>query len=127
MSPNPGTERPRYRRISTRTWGDENFLRLSKPQPNAQTLWFFILTGPCTRAVPGLFPVGEKALAEMLGWKMGAFRRVWRELEQLGMVKADWGHRLVWIPKAIRHNPPESPNVVKGWRSILDETQECTL
>jgi hypothetical protein len=120
-------ERPRYRRISSRIFGDERFLRLSKPQPNAQTLWFFLLTGPCTRAIPGLFPAGERALAEMLGWSLRSFRGAFDELEALGMVKADWPHRLIWVPKAVRHNPPESPNVVRSWRSILDETTECTL
>jgi hypothetical protein len=125
-SPNP-LDRPRYRRISTRIWGDERFRRLSKPKANAQTLWFFLLTGPHTQAVPGLFSVGEAALTEMLGWSLKGFRSAWQELEQLGMVKRDWPARVVWIPKAIRHNPPESPNVIKSWRTTIDDIPECSL
>ena len=120
-------ERPRYRRISTCLWGDEKFRLLSAPKPNAQSLWLFLLCGPQTRAVPGLFSAGEAALAEMLAWSVVGFRKAWRELDQAEMVKADWAARLVWIPKALRHNPPESPNVVRSWRATVDEMPECSL
>ena len=123
----PSTDRPRYRRISTRMWGDGKFRRLSKPQPNGQSLWQFLLTGPQTRAVPGLFAIGEAGLAEMLEWPLTGFRKVWRELAQLKMVKADWRARLVWIPNAVHHNPPESPNVVRSWRTTIDDMPECSL
>jgi hypothetical protein len=119
--------RPRYRRISTRMWGDEKFRSLSKPKPNGQSLWQFLLTGPQTTAVPGLFAHGEAGLAEVLGWPLGGFRSAWGELEQLGMVKADWRSRLVWIPNAVAHNPPESPNVVRSWRATLGDMPECAL
>jgi hypothetical protein len=123
----PSTDRPRYRRISTRMWGDEKFRRLSKPKPNGQSLWQFLLTGPQTTAVPGLFAHGEAGLAEMLEWPLAGFRKAWRELEQLGMVKADWRARLVWIPNAVAHNPPESPNVVRSWRATVNDIPECAL
>jgi hypothetical protein len=120
-------ERPRYRRISTRMWGDEKFRRLSKPKPNGQSLWQFLLTGPQTKTIPGLFSMGPAGLAELLDWPLGGFRKAWGELEQLGMVRADWTSRLVWIPNAIRHNPPESPNVIRGWRATLADMPECSL
>ena len=43
------------------------------------------------------------------------------------MAPADWTARLIWIPNAVRHNPPESPNVVKSWRVHLEEMPECPL
>jgi len=121
------TDRPRYRRISTKLWADDKVRRLSAPPPSARYLWLFLLTGPHTGPVPGLFSIGEAALAEMLEWPLAGFRRVWRELEALGMCKADWRARLVWLPAAVKHNPPENPNVIVSWRAELDDLPECSL
>jgi hypothetical protein len=107
--------------------GDEKFRKLSKPQPNGQSLWLYLITGPHTTAVPGLFSIGEAALAEALGWGLRDFRRCWSELAVLEMAEADWDARVVWLRRAPEHNPPESPNVVKAWRKVLPDIPECDL
>ena len=117
----------RYRKIDVRLWSDEKVRRLSAPQPNAQTLWIYLLTGPHTTSLPGLFHIGEAALAEALGWPLEGFREAFREAFQEGLVKADWKARVVFIPNAVRYNPPESPNVAKSWRQHLDEIPGCAL
>jgi len=66
-------------------------------------------------------------LAEELGWTLEAFDEAFAEVFQQGMVKADWVSRVVWIPKAIKHNPPVSPNVVTMWARELDLVPECEL
>ncbi len=43
------------------------------------------------------------------------------------MAKADWKRGLVWLPAAIGHNEPESPNVVVSWRSAWQELPECEI
>jgi hypothetical protein len=117
----------RYRKITTRIWGDERFRALSAPNPNAQSLWIYLLTGPHTNTIPGLFPAGKAALAEALKWSRSGFEGAFKEITEQGMAKADWEARVVWIPKAIRHNEPESPDVVRGWRTNLAEIPECDL
>jgi hypothetical protein len=117
----------RYRKILTRLWGDERFQGLSRPQPNGQTLWLYLLTGPHTTAIPGLFAAGESGLTEALDWPLRAFRKAWREIEQAGMARADWRARVVWIPKAIHYNEPENPSVVSAWATQLREVPECDL
>lgn len=116
-----------YRRIDIRMWGDQRFRALSSPNPNAQTLWIYLLTGPHTEAIPGLSIAGEAMLAEALGWSLKAFREAFREAFAKGLVKADWQARVLWIPNAIRYNPPESPNVVKSWGKLFDRVPECEL
>jgi hypothetical protein len=116
-----------YRKIHVKVWGDEKFRTLSGPRPNAQTLWFFLLTGPQTGIIPGVSAAGEAALAETLGWTLQAFRRAFNEIKTQGMALADWESRLVFLPRATVYNPPESPNVVKAWRKAFDELPECTL
>jgi hypothetical protein len=117
----------RYRKIEVRTWSDEKFRELSKIPPCAQGLWFFLLTGPHTGPIPGLFRAGRAAMAEELGWKLEAFDEAFAEISAMGMVKADFDARLVWLPNAIKHNKPESPNVVRSWRHELDLLPECEM
>lgn len=117
----------RYRKIEVRTWSDEKFRSLSPIPPSGQGLWFFLLTGPHTTAIPGLFRAGRAAMAEELGWDQEAFDEAFLEVSAKDMVKADFRAKLVWLPKAIQHNKPESPNVVRGWRVELDLLPECDL
>jgi len=117
----------RYRKIDTRMWGDGKFRALSSPPPSGKYLWIFLLTGPHTTNLPGLFRTGEMALAEELGWSLEGFRKGFAELFREGLVKADWNARVVWVPNAIKYNPPDNPNVVKSWRDSWDEVPECPL
>ena len=66
-------------------------------------------------------------MAEELNWELEAFDEAFQEVFGQGMVKADFKAKLVWLPKAIQHNKPESPNVVRGWRVELDLLPECDL
>ena len=93
----------RYRKIEVRTWSDEKFRALSAIPPSGQGLWFFLLTGPNTTAIPGLFRAGRAAMAEELNWELEAFDEAFQEVFEQGMVKADFKAKLVWLPKAIQH------------------------
>ena len=117
----------RYRKIEVRTWADERFRHLSPMQPSGQGLWFFLLTGPHTGPIPGLFRAGRAAMAEELDWDIEAFDEAFQEVFENGMAKADFKARLVWLPNAMKHNKPESPNVVRSWRVELDLLPECDL
>jgi hypothetical protein len=120
-------EMTRYRKIEVRTWSDDAFRALTPLMPSGQALWFFLLTGPHTGPIPGLYRAGRAAMAEELNWEMDAFTGAFHELETLGMAKADFRARLIWLPNAIKHNKPESPNVVKHWRVEIDLLPECEL
>lgn len=117
----------RYRKIEVGTWVDDGFLRLSPPPPNGRYLWFYLLTNPDTVNIPGLYRSGEAAMAEALGWPLKGFREAFAEASTQGMVKGDWEARVVWLPNAIKYNPPESPNVVKSWRIQWGEIPSCPL
>lgn len=117
----------RFRKVFVKMWGDSKFRSLSAPDANGQTLWFFLLTGPQTTRIPGLFSTGEAGFAEKIGWSLEGFRKAFSEIASKGMVKADWKAQLIWVPKAIHHNIPENPNVVKGWKDTWEEMPECDL
>lgn len=117
----------RYRRVLIQTWGDEKFRRLSAPQPCGRYLWLYLMTGPSTGAVPGLLRAGRAALAEDLGWTPEGFTKAFQEVFSEGMAVADWEAKLVYLPKALKHNPPASPNVIKSWRAEFLLLPECAL
>lgn len=117
----------RYRKVEVRTWGDAKFRALSPIPPCGQGLWLFLITGPHTSPIPGLFRAGRAGMAEELGWEQEAFDKAFQEALDQEMVEADFKARVVWIPKAISHNRPESPNVVKSWGGEFDLIPECDL
>ena len=117
----------RYRKIEVRMWADEKIRRLSGFKPSGLALWMYLLTGPHTGPIPGLFRVSEAGMAEELGWGLEAFREAFEEVFAEGLIEASLESHLLWIPNAIRYNKPESPNVIRSWRTELDILPECPL
>ena len=70
----------RYKKVDPRVWRDEKFTSLSKPKPNAQSLWLHLLTTPLLGTLPGAIVAGRAALAEELGWPLRGFNRCFDEL-----------------------------------------------
>lgn len=117
----------RYRKVEVKTWVDNKFRQLSPMPPSGRGLWLFLMTGPFTGPIPGLFRAGRAAMAEELEWDIEAFNEAFREVSSQGMAKADFKERLVWLPNALKHNKPESPNVVRSWRDEIELLPECDL
>lgn len=116
-------------------WADSKFLALSPLPPSGQSLWIYLLTGPHTGPIPGLFRLGPMALAEELGWEQEDFAKAFREVFgegfggafREGMAKADTKARVMALPKAIFHNLPQSPNVVLSWAEEWKSIPESWL
>lgn len=119
---------PRYRRTSTQMWRDEKFMALSKPKPNAQTLFHWLFTGPLTTSVPGYLSVSVGAIAGELEWSVPATDKVIIELETARMLRVDRAARFMWLPNSVKHNEPANPNICRGWaRTLISEYPECPL
>jgi hypothetical protein len=116
-----------FRKVDIRVWSDEKFRNLSRLPPSGQSLWFFLLTGPFTGSIPGLFKAGPAAMAEELGWTPEAFALAYAEVIREGMVEADSDAHLIWLPNAIKYNPPTSLNVIKAWEHEIEKLPECPL
>ncbi len=120
-------EEGRYSKVSRRVWGSPDFRALSAPKPNAQTLWLRLLTGPELGVIPGLFEARESGLAEALGWPLTGFRRCFAEITTRQMATHDKAAGLMWVPRAIHHNPPDNPNVILGWKLAWKELPDSPL
>lgn len=117
----------RWRKVDVRLWGDERVRKLSRSAPSALVCWLYLLTARESIALPGAIVGGAASLAESLGWNRREFLRKFAEIEALGMARADWDARLVWLPNALKHNPPQSPNTVKSWAKGWEELPDCDL
>ena len=126
MSHDAPTASP-YRKVSICTWGDKKVRKLSPVHPSGQALFLMLLVGPQTTNIPGLQPIGRMAFAEMLDWEPEAFDEAFAEAFREGLVEADWKARVLFVPNAIKHNLPQSPNVVKSWASTWSMIPECDL
>src|SRR5690606_31551656 len=75
----------------------------------------------------GAMRASMPGLAAELGWSEKAFREAFQEASRKGMAKHDEKASLVWLPKFIRYNRPENPNVLKAWGDAVDLLPECPL
>lgn len=116
-----------YRKVKITMWDDPKFRALSALLPSGQSLFIYLLTGPFTGIIPGLYKAGRAAMAEELGWNVEAFDLALGEAIALGMVKADLKARVFWLPNAVKHNPPASVNVIKSWARSYELLPDCPL
>lgn len=125
MKPKTKAKKRRYRNVSCRMWtGSPDFINLSK---DGKLAWLFLITGPQTEIVPGLFSLGSRRMAEEVGFTDDEAKAALDEIVAAGMARVDASLRFVWVPKALDHNPPESPNVVRSWRHAWDLFPKCQL
>ena len=119
---------PIFRKVDPRVWDDDKFIELSD---DAKLLWLLILTGPQTSYVPGLMTTGIGTLAEVLRKGSGeGFERVskaFQELLEMGLIEHDPKYRVLRVPNAPRYNPPDNPNVLRGWFRIWKSAPESPL
>jgi len=66
-------------------------------------------------------------MAELLDWPEKDFIEAFEEVLRLGMAQTDFEAPLVFLPNAIKYNPPQAPNVITGWRATWEEVPECQL
>jgi hypothetical protein len=66
-------------------------------------------------------------LAAEIGWPEKRFRKAIAELAAARWLRLDERARLIFAPRFLEDNRPESPNVVKAWASSLELLPNCAL
>jgi hypothetical protein len=112
----------RYSTIRRGLWEEESFRRL---RPDGQLLYLYSLTGSHVTALQGLSRIGEAALAEEIGWPPGRVRAAMFGLQDDGLVVFDTRARVLWVPAAITHDTPNSPNAVTAWGPLFHALPDC--
>lgn len=109
----------RYARVTRALHSDEKYRSLEPLVPGGQSLWHVLLTTPHASVIPGLIVAREATLIDELNWNPDEFRDAFAELQEAGMALADWSAGVIWLPRAVRHDPPTSPNVISFWGKAL--------
>ena len=110
------TAGPIYRLVHMSLWTDQKFRYLSPMKPSGQSLWIYLLIADrekCT--IPGVIFAGIGTISDALSWGPRAVTRHLRELINQGMIIFDEESRVIFLPNAVKYNPPPNPSVVQGW------------
>jgi hypothetical protein len=113
----------RYRKISVCIWNDEKFNALSD---DGQLIFLFILTHPNMTSI-GAMRTTIEGLAAEKGWTVERLSKAFLEASSKGMLEYDKTAKCLILPNFIKHNRPESPNVITGWIKVIDLVPECYL
>jgi hypothetical protein len=113
----------KYRKVDPRIWNDTKFRTLSD---NGKLAFLFLLTHPHMTSL-GAMRATIPGLASEVGWTEKAFREAFAEALAKGMAEHDPEACFVGLPRFLKYNPPESPNVVKSWDTAYDLIPECPL
>jgi len=134
----------RYRKIDPRIWCDAKFRSMS---PAGQYVFLYLLTHPALTMI-GAMRATVEGLAAELGWPLilpqskglpkglpkglgegfpKGFAEAFGEGIERGMVWHSPEAAFLALPAFIKYNPPDNPNVVRGWRAIVDLLPECEL
>ncbi len=113
----------RYRKIDPRIWNDEKFRNLSD---DGQLIFLFVLTHPHMTSL-GAMRATVAGLAAEKQWPVERFEKAFGEGLAEGMLEASPEASFVGVPRFLKYNRPESPNVVKAWASQWDLIPECNL
>ena len=93
---------------------------------NGKLAVFLLLTHPSMTAL-GAMRATLPGLAAELGWSTEAFEKAFAEASLQGIVEHDPEACFIGLPKFLRYNRPESPNVVRAWAAAVDLLPECSL
>ncbi|MCP4545925.1 MAG: hypothetical protein GY835_05605 [bacterium] len=118
-----------YRKVDCQVYGDEKYRRLSRPEkPSGREIWIYLLTRPGYE-IPGIQACGVFTLAEEMGFESlpEGFREAFREVIAEGLAEYDADARVILLPKAFKHNFPQSPNVLKGWVKFYERIPDSPL
>ena len=113
----------RYRKISTHIWNDQKVRKLSD---NAKLVWLFILTHPAMTSL-GAMRASSAGLAVEIGWGLRRFSAALGEIKREDMIRIDRKSCLIVVPKFVKHNPPENPNVYTHMLAAVELLPECDL
>ena len=117
---------PRYNEVQQSIWHSRDFKELSRPEPNGQTLWLWLLTHRVT-PLPGIYNAGIGYVQDWLGWSREEITELFSELVAKGMCQVDWEYNVIYLPNWHKFHKPHNVNAFKSWLKVLDTIPNCDL
>src|ERR671923_993446 len=91
-----------------------------------QLLVFLIVTCRRRCSVPGVIPLGEAGLAEVVRWPLDDVRTGVTEAEAAGIIQRDESP-LLFLRLALDEDPPANVHVLGAWHRELDNLPKSEL
>lgn len=113
----------RYRNIHCLIWNDDKFPFASD---DCKLVFFHLLTTPYSSPF-GMYKISVSGLADEMRWPVKRYEKAFREALSKGFLKYDERHYVILLPKFLKHNPPNNPNVLKSWAPMVAELPDSTL
>lgn len=114
----------RYKKFDSYLWNDMRFSRLSN---RAKLLFLYIVTHPQMTSI-GAMKCSRAALKEELRIvEQIDFDNSFFDLLQLGYIKYDREHALLYVPCFTEMNIPETPAVIRSWTKLFEFLPVCKL
>jgi len=113
----------RYHNIHCRIWSDDKFPFSSD---DCQLVFFHLLTSPMSTQF-GLYKASIPALAAEKRWPEKRYTKGFREAFEKGFIKYDEKHQVILIPRFLKYNKPNNPNVLISWGKAYNELPECEV
>ncbi len=95
--------------------------------PYGVIAFVYLLTHPNMTNIGAMRANVEGLCRELPMMDPKGFAKGFAEAFRKGFAKYDPEAQLVALPNFVRYNPPENPNVVRGWARALDLLPECDL
>ncbi len=105
-----------YGKVYTAFWQDPSMRALSE---DARTLALYLLTCPHGNLI-GLFRLPDAYVSDDLQWTMQRVSKGFAELFRKGFCQRDEGTNMLVIPKFVKWNAFENPNVAKNAAKVFD-------
>lgn len=123
----PSLSTPVQRVIDPALWSDPKVISLGKPKSSTLMLFLYLLTHPNSGRIPGVLFESLPSIAVRMGWKTATARELFKVLEGEGLAYIDSDHWLVWLPNAIKYNPPRGVAEIKLWQREWQGVAKCDL
>lgn len=128
----------RFRKIEPYMWKKPAVRRLDR---DTKLVWAYLLSCPYQVLCPGLIVASDIMIAEDLfsdpdadeidphefARNLGNVQLSLGILLEKGFVEIDREARVIVVKRAVSHNLPDNPNIVRGWVSALAEVPRCEL
>lgn len=103
----------RYAKVFDGIWDDEVFNAFSH---GTKLVWLYLLTGN-KQKVPGVFPTTIAKVAEGMNLDVKVAEKALLSIEKVQRLRMN--DDFIWLPNALKHNFPQNPSVVAGWKRSL--------
>jgi hypothetical protein len=113
----------RFRIVYCLIWNDDKFPFASD---DCQLVFFHILTTPFSTPF-GCYKCSIEALSAEKRWPLEKYKKAFQEGLREGFFRYDPKHHIIYIPRFLKYNPPNNPNVLKSWAKIFLELPQCDL